>query len=146
MPREPFVLDASVTLAWFFPDERSPHAERVLEHLLGGAALVPAIWPLEITNILALAQRRGRAARGDVERFIGLVAGLVIQVDAAAATTTASFGPVLHLANMHRLTAYDSAYLELAARTSLPLASLDKRLLAAAQRAGIAPLVLHPPK
>jgi hypothetical protein len=57
-----FVLDCSVTLAWFFKDEADPYAKAVRKALIDVGAVVPALWPLEVPNVLVLGERRRRCA------------------------------------------------------------------------------------
>lgn len=134
----PFVLDASVALAWSFRDERNAYAHRMLRHLEHDPALVPVVWPLEVANGLLVAERRGRLTAADVAAVCAALADLPIEC--SELTLEQAFGPVLDLARAHGLSAYDAAYLELAMREGLPLASQDDALRAAAQRAGV-PLV-----
>ena len=130
-----FVLDASVTLAWCFTDEASTYADRVLARLDGEEAIAPAIWPLEVANGLRTAERRGRLDTGDIPRVRELLDALpiaieVIQLDAA-------LGNILELARAHELTTYDAAYLALAARRGLALATIDAGLQKACERSGV---------
>jgi predicted nucleic acid-binding protein len=129
------VLDASVALAWCFKNEASAAADRVLERLAAEAASVPAIWHLEIANVLALSERRRRITPARSAEFIALLEILVIVVDEE--TPSRALGRVLDLAREERLTAYDAAYLELAMRLGIPLASKDGDLCNAAERLGV---------
>ena len=129
------VIDASVALAWCFSDERTEAAARLLERLAAEAASVPAIWHLEIANVLALSERRGLITPADSAEFIALLETLEIVVDEE--TPSHALGRVLDLASAERLTAYDAAYLELAMRLGLPLASKDGDLCDAAERLGV---------
>jgi predicted nucleic acid-binding protein len=117
-------------------DERTAPAARVLERLREEEGFVPPLWLLELTNGLAAAERRGRLTRADSTRFLHLVEGLPIQVDPAVGYALAA--DVLDLARDYALSAYDAAYLELALRLGLPLATLDAHLREAAGRAGVA--------
>lgn len=130
-----FVLDASMTMAWFFPDEVTDATRALLRQLRHTSAHVPAIWVLEVTNILLTAERRQRTTASQVARFARSLRSLPIRVDADSLAT--AFGPVLTLAREHNLSAYDAAYLELAIRLGLPLATLDVRLRNAASNAGV---------
>lgn len=130
-----FVLDASVALAWHFEDEASAYADRALERLREDDAVVPAIWPLEIANGLLAAERRGRLSAADVAQAHGLLSDLPIGVNAL--TLQVALGPVLDLARAQGLSTYDAAYLELAMREGLPLATEDEALRAAARRVGV---------
>ena len=131
-----FVLDNSVTMAWCFEDERNDYALSVLARLRGEEAVAPAIWPLEVVNVLLVAERRRRLRNGQIMDVLEELATLAITVDEEG--TTKAWGPVLGLARAYRLTAYDASYLELSYRLSLPLATLDKDLRTAASRLGVA--------
>ncbi len=134
----PFVVDASVALAWHFDDEVSEYADRVLERLREDQAFVPAIWPLEVANGLLIAERRKRLSAAKLARAVELTQELAISVSEQGAEV--ALGPVLDLARAEKLSAYDAAYLELAMREGLPLATRDAALQAAARRVGV-PLV-----
>jgi predicted nucleic acid-binding protein len=129
------VLDASVALTWCFKNEATAAADRVLERLASETAVVPAIWHLEIANVLALSERRERLTPAGSTEFIALLGTLVILVDEE--TPARALGHVLDLARAERLTAYDAAYLELAMRLGIPLASKDADLCDAAERLGV---------
>ena len=130
-----FVVDASVTLAWCFGDEASAAADRVLTRLETEPAIAPAHWPLEIANALRTAERRGRLVANDLPRLRALLAALPVEI-APVELTTAVFG-VLETARRENLSAYDAAYLELAAIRGLALATVDERLREACVRAGV---------
>ena len=134
----PVVLDASVVLAWHFQDEASEYADRVLDRVGDEGAIVPPIWPLEVANGLAMAERRKRVAGADASRISAALAAL--HIDWRELSLNQALGPVLDLALQYGLTAYDAAYLELAMREGLPLATEDEDLRTAAGRAGV-PLV-----
>jgi predicted nucleic acid-binding protein len=129
------VVDASVALAWCFPDEASEYAAAVLVALEGRVLLVPAVWPLEITNALAVAERRKRIGAAEIRRFIELLEGLTIKQDALP--VAASISNILPLAREYGLSAYDASYLEVAIRYSAPLATLDLGLQKASGNVGI---------
>lgn len=131
-----FVLDASITLAWAFDDERDARALDALERLRGEEAAAASLWPLEVTNGLLAAERRGRIDAADSIRFIHLVRSLPIVVDPVARVRV--FEATLALARRHRLTTYDAAYLELAVRLGVPMATLDGDLRTAAVAEGVA--------
>jgi predicted nucleic acid-binding protein len=131
----PFVLDASLALAWRFEDDGSDYADRVLDRLRSDRALVPPVWPLEVANGLVVGERRGRLTHANVARSVELLRELPIVVDGL--DTAAALGPVLNLARTHRLSAYDAAYLELAMREGLPLATQDDALRSVAEQAGV---------
>jgi predicted nucleic acid-binding protein len=132
------VLDASVALSWCFKNEATTIGDRVLERLAGAAASVPAIWHLEIANVLALSERRGRITPANSTEFIALLETLVIVIDEE--TPSRALGRVLDIARAERLTAYDAAYLELAMRLGVPLASKDGDMCDAAERLGVSVL------
>jgi predicted nucleic acid-binding protein len=130
-----FILDCSITMTWCFGDETTPASLAVLDRLERDAALVPAHWFLEVTNVLAMAEKRKRISAAKSTEFLTLLGTLDIAVDEEIAAR--AFTYLLPLCRKHRLTAYDAAYLELAARQQLPLASLDDDLRASAQELGI---------
>lgn len=129
------VVDASVTAAWCFEDEETKYARRLLKRSRDIVFYVPAIWPLEMTNVLLVNERRKRINAADTVRFVMLLNELAIQVDRPPAMQP--FDSTLLLARAHGLSAYDAAYLELALRKGVPLATLDARLRAAAKLAGV---------
>jgi predicted nucleic acid-binding protein len=129
------VVDASVALAWCFPDEASEYADWVLVALEGRTVIVPAVWALEVANALVVAERRKRLKQPDLRRFVELLGGLRIIEHAQTVTDTVS--NVLPLAREYDLSAYDAAYLDVAVRQGAPLATLDRTLKAAGRSAGI---------
>ncbi len=133
-----FVLDASMTLAWFFEDELAtahPEALSALRAFESDQAIVPAIWALEVANALRSSERRGRATRAETTQFVNQFSVLSISVDVIA--NAHAFGPILALARDLNLTVYDASYLELAMREQLPLATLDSALRRAAPEVGV---------
>jgi predicted nucleic acid-binding protein len=132
----PCVLGASVTLAWCFEDEATPHTDALLDRLAEDAAITPSLWELEVVNVLLLAERRGRITESQTARFVTLLTQLPIHVGSAGA----DMGAVLAAGRHHGLAAYDAAYLVLAEREGIPLATLDAKLRAAAQAAGVSVL------
>lgn len=134
--REAFVLDCSLTLAWFFEDEADAYAESVEDALTSTAAIVPALWPLEVANGLLVGERRKRTTEAKVTQFLALLRALPIAIDDE--TAGRAWQETLQLARAHELSAYDAAYLELAVRRGLPLATLDDALRAAAAAVGVA--------
>ncbi len=131
-----FVLDASVTLAWCFKDEQTPSTNQLLEQLDGAQAFVPGLWTLEIGNILLSACKKKRITYAHATEFLNLLSELDIQIDDA--TATLGFHDIFLLAHSEQLTTYDAAYLELAMRLGLPLATRDKQLADAALKVGVA--------
>lgn len=126
----PFVLDASVTMAWCFDDEANPYANSVLDRLTEDTAVVPSLWALEVANVLLVAQRRGRVTHEQVREIAGLLSVLPIAQEVSQPVQV--FANVLPLGEERGLSAYDAGYLELAIRLALPLATLDDRLREAA--------------
>jgi len=129
------VVDASVALTWCFEDEASPATDAVLDQVKGEGAIVPSLWHLELGNVLLSAERRGRTIQGGVVARLALMAQLPITIDAE--TAGRAWREILALARAERLTAYDAAYLELAVRRGLPLATKDEALRGAAKRVGV---------
>jgi predicted nucleic acid-binding protein len=134
-PPEGLVLDSSVAIAWCFPDEKDAYSQSVLDALSDRAAVVPYLWHLEVANILIVGERRKRSTQADTVTWMGFLAALPITVDEE--TRSHAFGAITDLSRAHNLTAYDAAYLELALRRRLPLASLDDPLNAAARAVGV---------
>lgn len=132
------VLDSSVTLAWFLPDERRAGADVLLDRVISAGAIAPALWPIEVGNAFLVAQRHGRVSQAERTQAFGLLASLPIDIDPA--TGVHAWTVTLSLAEQHGLTLYDAVYLELALRQNLPLASLDRQLRRAATTAGVAVL------
>jgi predicted nucleic acid-binding protein len=131
-----WVLDSSFALAWGLPDETSPHAQQFLEHLSKEDTLwVPALWWYEISNALVVAQRRRRLTEADRFSLLDLYGELPLHTDTHL--TSETVGRLQGLAHEHGLSAYDAAYLELAIRKSASLATLDRKLAAAARHVGI---------
>jgi predicted nucleic acid-binding protein len=130
-----FVLDASVSLAWYFEDERQPADLAILDALAFSEAIVPSLWALEVGNGLLTAERRGRLNEAEVERAIRMLLALPIAMDPGY--KQGSFLGIRRLARAHRLTSYAAAYLDLAIRHGLPVATRDERLAAAAEKEGV---------
>jgi len=127
-----WVIDASVTMPWFFPDEATPFTEGLLDTLGAQDLWAPSLWVLECTNVLQSAQRRRRIDPDRRAQIAGELSLLPVRLD----PQVPDFVSLDRLAASHGLSAYDAAYLELAQRRSLVLVSLDARLLAAAQSLG----------
>lgn len=126
-----FVLDVSACLSWCFEDEQSAFSEQLLDWAGSGSEIhVPSIWPLEIGNALLQGIRRQRLTAERALDFIEQLKALDIHIDAAP--TLGDLPQLLELANRHRLTSYDAAYLDLSLRTHIPLASMDDALNRAA--------------
>ena len=134
-PREGLVIDNSVAIAWCFPDEQDDYSQAVLDAFSSERAIVPELWRLEVANMLLVGERRKRSTQANTVTWLGFLASLPIAVDEE--TKAYVFGDILNLAREHNLSAYDAAYLELAMRRGLPLATLDDKLKTAAQAAGV---------
>ncbi len=130
-----FVVDCSVAMAWLFPDEATPRTAALLNRLATDSAVVPAWWFIEITNVLAMAERKRRITPTQSDAFIADLGKLEIERDLAAPDR--AFTHLLPLCRAHRLTSYDAIYLELAMRRSLPLATLDGDLRNTAKKLGV---------
>ena len=132
----PFVLDASMAMSWCFADESTPYSRQVLATLLDSYAEVPALWPFEIANVLAVNEKRRRITEAISQEFLETLAGLDIRIDKSLPGVDGN--ALLLLARRFGLTAYDAAYLELAKRKGLPLATFDRELIEAAAQEGVA--------
>lgn len=133
-----FVLDCSVAVAWFFEDEANPETDALLDRTMESGALVPGLWRLEIGNVLSKAERRRRIDPSKVASYVDVLAELPIATDTE--TEERALRETLALARQENLTTYDAAYLEVAMRRGVPLATLDKALIRAARRVGVATL------
>ena len=132
---KPFVLDCSVTMAWCFEDECDQYADAVLGALGKTEAIVPSVWPLEVANVLLVAERRKRLKKADTARFSELLNGLPIVVEWMNSESVLT--RVLANGRELGLSSYDAAYLELAMRQGLALASRDKALKVASKKGGV---------
>jgi predicted nucleic acid-binding protein len=130
------VVDSSVALTWCFEDEASPNTDALFERVRDDGAVVPALWHLELANVLLQAEKRGRIATSDVATRLELIAELPIAIDHEMAAR--AWREIITLARTEGLTTYDAAYLELAIRRGLPLATRDDALIGAARRIGVA--------
>jgi predicted nucleic acid-binding protein len=127
-----FVLDASITITWALRDEDHPLADLAFLEIQSGSAIVPGIWWYEIRNVLVLNERRNRITPEDVTQFLESLDMFSIDFDFPRDGTQ-----VIDLSRKYKLSVYDAAYLELAIRYRLPLATLDKDLRNAARAAGV---------
>lgn len=130
-----FVVDNSVALAWCFEDEQTPPIMALLDLVTEDGATAPQLWPIEACNGLLTAERRGRIGGEVRQRLARFLAALPISIDNETASRL--WTATAQLAERHNLTAYDAAYLELALRLGLPLATSDTALVAAARAAGV---------
>jgi predicted nucleic acid-binding protein len=128
-----FVLDASICATWALADESSEVADTAADRLRTETALVPTVWWYEVRNVLVVNERRQRMTVSDTAIFLDVLSRFPIVVDSVQDEEM-----TLRLARNHRLSFYDAAYLALAVREQLPLATLDKALQAAAEAAGVA--------
>jgi predicted nucleic acid-binding protein len=127
------VVDASTTACWLMPDEFDPMALLALRLVEGADVIAPALWWFEVRNMLIVNERRGRLSFAQVEGALAILRRLKIGLDRAPDESS-----ILAFARKHQLSVYDAAYLELAARRGIPLATLDGRLEAAARSEKIA--------
>ena len=133
-----FVLDNSVAMRWLLESGKvsdQTYAEKVLKSLSSKDVLVPNLWHLEATNVLLGAERRAEISLGEIEGFISQLENLPIQVDSL--TAHQSFSRILALGRAYHLSSYDAAYLELAIREGIPLATLDRNLMKAAKKSDV---------
>jgi predicted nucleic acid-binding protein len=129
------VLDASVVLSWHFEDEQSPRVMQMMDQVVDHGAVVPALWRYEMANGFQSAIRRRRIDADYRDQSLQRLTLLDIEIDPESLAHI--WTPVVHLADRYRLTIYDAAYLELAQRRALPLATLDEALAQAARQAGV---------
>lgn len=127
-----FVVDNSVVMSWCFKDETNKYADTVLDRLTESAAVVPSIWPLEVVNVLLVAERQKRLSESDSIRFITLLSQLPIVVEYERPEKM--IRELLALARAYNLSSYDASYLDLAMRKGFPIATLDNKLIEAARR------------
>lgn len=130
-----FVLDCSIAVAWLFDDETSPETDALLDRLKADGALVPGLWRLELGNALTQAERRNRIAAAQIAAYLDLLDRLPIVTDAE--TESRALREILTLARTENLTTYDAAYLELAMRRNVELATRDRALIQAARDIGV---------
>jgi len=130
-----FVVDSSIAIAWCFPDEQDAYSQSVLDALATEPAVVPHLWHLEVANTLLVGERRKRSTQANTIQWMSFLSSLPITVDEH--TNTHAFGAITTLGRSQNLSAYDAAYLELAMRRGLRLATLDDTLKAAAKAVGV---------
>jgi predicted nucleic acid-binding protein len=131
----PFVVDASVAVCWFMPDERHPIADAGFQRIRVDPAVTSVLWWYELRNVLMVNERGGRLDNEKTARMLRLLRRLPVAMDTDVEEET-----LVQLARRHRLTVYDAAYLELALRKGYPLATLGTALANAA-RAEEVPLI-----
>ena len=130
-----FVLDCSVAISWILPDEYSDYAERILTLLDKQQAVVPSIWYLEIANVLIVSERRGRMTQAQTKQALSLLKSLDIVMDKE--TEIKAFNATLKLGREQNLASYDAAYLELAIRLGISVATSDHKLTTAANQCSV---------
>jgi predicted nucleic acid-binding protein len=128
-----FVLDASATACWAFDDEDYPDASAAFDRMRAEEGVIPSLWWFEVRNILIVNERRRRITESETGAFLLKLSRLRLREDRSP-----NENEVLRLARAHRLSVYDAAYLELALREGLPLATLDADLRRAALDEGVA--------
>ena len=131
----PFVLDCSVTMSWCFSKETTKQTLSVRDRLLQTHCIVPSIWSLEVNNVLWAAIRNKKISDLQATRFRYLLKSIPIQIDYQASELDQNV--IFELSKKFNITCYDAAYLELALREKLALATLDKPLSKAAKSASI---------
>ncbi|MFM7631538.1 MAG: type II toxin-antitoxin system VapC family toxin [Alphaproteobacteria bacterium] len=129
------VLDASVAAAWVFQDEQTPKALEILDLIAKDGAIVPPLWHDELTHVLMVGYRRGRLSSDQVAIFLNAVADLPLKT---ADVVTVTKRGLWQQKESWGLSGYDAAYLHLALQRSIPLATLDQKLAATAERVGVA--------
>lgn len=129
-----FVLDCSISASWCLKDESNDEANKILDRLGEDEAIVPCLWQVEMANVLVMAERRGRISGADAARAVEILLSLPIRAERG---DMENLGAIRRLARELNLSAYDACYLELARRTGLPLAALDRALKAAARKSGV---------
>ena len=140
-----FVLDCSVTMSWLFEHEATKDTDALLGALSEpGKAIVAQHWVLEVGTVLLGAEHSKKKTPADTTLFLNLLSKLAIESDIH--TEHHATNTTLALGRRHQLSSYDAAYLELAMRLGLPLASLDRNLRKAAQAEGISVLPAKIPK
>lgn len=132
---ESFVIDNSVVMSWCFKDETNHYADAVLDRLLESTAFVPSIWPLEVVNVLLVAERKKLLSEADSVRFIALLSQLPIVVEYDR--TERVMKDLLALARTNSLSSYDACYLDLSMRKGISIATLDTQLKKAAQKTSV---------
>ena len=133
---EDFVLDCSVTMTWCFNDEATEKTLSLLESLADNrTAYTPGIWTLEVANVLLVAERKKRIRVSDSNRFLSLLKSLPVETESSISLS--NIDHITSIGRNYQLSSYDSAYLELAWRKEIPLATLDSKLESAAKRLNI---------
>ena len=129
------VVDASVSIAWSFRNQRTPELLELLQRVADHGGVAPQLWPIEVCHVVVRAGRRVEITDAEVESILLGLYALDIAIDAATAEQV--WGATVALSVKHKLSVYDATYLELAMRLQLPLATLDDELIAAARAEGL---------
>jgi predicted nucleic acid-binding protein len=129
------VIDASAAISWCFDDENDAASQKLLERVLANGAIVPSLWHLEVCNSLLIGEIKGRISIDNIIEQFKNFANMPIEVDLQ--TSEAAWGAIARIAMDYKLTSYDAAYVELAQRHSLDLATRDKAMIKAAQKLNI---------
>ena len=130
-----FVLDNSVVMSWCFEDESGDLSAKILERLGVSGAITPSLWPFELANVLLVAEKHKRLSRNEADQFLSYLKKLPIHVDHSQMAE--QIEGCLRVARLGHLTAYDAAYLHLALRENLPLATFDAGMIKAARKLNI---------
>lgn len=133
----PFVLDNSVVTGWYLPDQATAYGAAIATRLESDNALVPTLWQLELANVLKTACTRGKLDLETARQILDALGKLPIEIDTGPAPGQRQ---LFELAMRHKLSSYDAAYLELAMRHGLPIATQDAPLKEAAIAAGVSVL------
>jgi len=129
------ILDASVTMAWYFKDEATPASEKIFDHVIENGAFVPPLWRLEIINAFQVGIRRNRTTILVRDESLADLQNFPITVDHD--TNDYIWSTTLRLSDRYGITIYDACYLELAQRRNLPLATFDAQLRSACHSLGL---------
>ena len=130
-----YVLDCSVAATWIFPEEAAQDTDALFHLAARDGAAIPNLFTLELANLLLVSERKGRITINTMVQSVALITALSLETDSHTANHATS--KTLELARTHQLTSYDAAYLELALRLKLPLATRDKALIAAGRAEGV---------
>lgn len=133
-----FVLDNTIAMAWCFSDETTSYTDYFLNRLsnLVDVAVVPALWVYEVSNVTSLAVRNGRITNADAAQFLTSLNDLPIELEPLRHRREV-LSALAAVSKRYSLTAYDAAYLEIALRRNLPVATLDRRLIEACRQASV---------
>lgn len=128
-----FVVDNSVVVGWMLPAQATAYTRRILERVRREQIIVPSLWPIELANVMIVRKRRGAMTAAQIHGALRRIQQLKVAVDSEPIAPESLFA----IGERHGLTAYDAAYLELAQRRGIPLATADNGLQRAARAAGV---------